>query len=477
MRRGREKRRPRLPLSFVVGRYFVYVLLGAILTVGVPLLVFEALLDQGSVLPANYGERHLQQTIETLSTPGSFDVTGLSSAYLYAHLTASGDVLGTDMGEEDLAQARALVASLEARGTTGHSAESEERSARAAFSRGDGTWCVLSYDILPQWSDRSLRDSWPNPQDIMMGAIVVPTIALVVLVALRASRVLTRKMSPLVDAAEAVGAGEIDFAVQTSTVAQIDDVLAAMERMRRSLRDSLEEQWSAEERQRVEVAALAHDLKSPLTVIRGNAELLGEDAQAGGLSQEQAACAEAIRTASAEIDAFVAQIITTSQGREASSREAVDMEELAGRLASRARELVCARGLALDVETSALPDIRPSWDAHAVGRAVMNLVSNACDYARTRVSLGLAAANGELVITVADDGPGFSPAALAHGRERFFRDDAARGGGEGHFGLGLSIALEVAHSHGGTLELSNRVSPDGSETGAVARLTLPLKGI
>jgi signal transduction histidine kinase len=476
VRRGKEGGRPRLPLSFVVGRYFVYVLLGAILTVGVPLLVFEALLDQGSVLPANYGERHLQQTIETLSAQDALDASGLPSAYRYAHLTASGDVLGTDMGEGDLARARALVASLEARGTTDYSMASEG-SARVALAREDGTWCALSYDILPQWADRAQRDSWPNPQDLMTWSILVSTVALVVIVALRASRVLTRKMAPLVRAADTVGAGDLDFAVGVSNVAQVDDVLAAMERMRRSLRDSLEEQWSAEERQRAEVAALAHDLKSPLTVIRGNAELLGEDAQAGGLSQEQAACAEAIRTASAEIDAFVAQIITTSQGREASSREAVDMEELAGRLASRARELVCARGLALDVETSALPSISPSWDAHAVGRAVMNLVSNACDYARTRVSLGLAAANGELVITVADDGPGFSPAALAHGRERFFRDDAARGGGEGHFGLGLSIALEVAHSHGGTLELSNRVSPDGSETGAVARLTLPLKGI
>ena len=76
-----------------------------------------------------------------------------------------------------------------------------------------------------------------------------------------------------------------------------------------------------------------------------------------------------------------------------------------------------------------------------------------------------------LIIEVADDGPGFSPAALEHGLERLFTDDASRAArdGERHYGLGLSAAAEAAHAHGGTVSLTNSTSG-----GAVATIAIPL---
>ncbi|WP_346675887.1 sensor histidine kinase [Enorma phocaeensis] len=80
------------------------------------------------------------------------------------------------------------------------------------------------------------------------------------------------------------------------------------------------------------------------------------------------------------------------------------------------------------------------------------------------------------VIMVDDDGPGFSPAALEHGCERFFRDDASRTGAASgaHYGIGLFTAAETARDHGGSLELSNRLDADGSPAGARVVVRLPL---
>ena len=106
-----------------------------------------------------------------------------------------------------------------------------------------------------------------------------------------------------------------------------------------------------------------------------------------------------------------------------------------------------------------------------LARAAANLVANAAEHARSRVALSCSIANEVLVIEVADDGPGFSPAALEHGCERLFTDDASRAArdGEQHHGLGLYVAAEAAHAHGGTVHLAN-----GAKGGAVATIAIPL---
>lgn len=113
----------------------------------------------------------------------------------------------------------------------------------------------------------------------------------------------------------------------------------------------------------------------------------------------------------------------------------------------------------------------------------MNLVANAVDHAAgaMRISLGIEPAHGNGVpggrvrIAVADDGKGFSPAALEHGCERFYTDDAARHAGSGtHYGIGLAMAAETARAHGGAVELENIVDGDGRVAGARSSLLLPL---
>lgn len=113
-------------------------------------------------------------------------------------------------------------------------------------------------------------------------------------------------------------------------------------------------------------------------------------------------------------------------------------------------------------------------DRTALARAAANLVANAAEHARSRVAVSCDVAGGHLVIEVADDGPGFSPAALERGCERLFTDDSSRSSRDGgrHYGLGLHVASEAASAHGGSVSLAS--SPSG---GAVATIAVPLCGI
>lgn len=477
----------RVPLALVVTRYFLYVLVGALLAVGIPAGAFAWQMGSGAVLPANYGEAHLDEVEEALASQASFDADAIPSAYRFARFGSDGSLLASDMSGAQLAAAQDVAVPSDEDGS--RVVEAASSSFYSAVRLADGGRCVLCYEIVSQWAGKGMRDALPNPQDLFVWAVLVALVLVIALVALRAGRVITRGMEPLTSAAEAVGRQDLDTPVGGSDVAEVDDVLRAMEAMRVSLKDSLEAQRAAERRSREQVAALAHDLKTPLTVALGNAELLAEDATSGALGADQAACARAMRDAVLSMNAFVDRIVEASRGQaEEMSFAPVDPGVLADRLEGAVGRLVAARGLTL--ESSRTPAFEgacnaacaegalPLWDADALGRAVLNLAGNACNHARgDRVSLSFSYDAGAraLSIAVEDDGPGFSPGALAHGTERFFRGDAARSNADGeHFGLGLAIASDVAEAHGGRLELSNRADDEGNVLGARACIVLPL---
>ena len=337
-------RRLRLPLSFVVGRYFVYVLIGALGAVGVPLMMLYAMLVNGQVLPANYGPGHLDETVEVLTSHEVFDPSVISAAYGYAYFDAAdvaraadaqaeaaedaASMLAADaaenMADAEIARAAALVLSAATAPASlpedptyevdATSAGGMYPTAYQAVRLRDGSWCVLTSQLLPQWNDRDIRASWPNPQTLMLGIGGVGLVVVIVVVALRASHVLSRKMRPLTEAAEATGAGNLDVAVGSSNVAQIDDVLGAMDRMRTSLKGSLEEQWASEQAQREQVTLLAHKIKTPLTVARGNAELLAEEAEKLRLSADAHAELEALHAATLEANRCVGRLIAATRG-------------------------------------------------------------------------------------------------------------------------------------------------------------------
>lgn len=304
--------RIRVPLALVVGRYFALVLLGTILTVGGPWALLLGAMARGEVLPADWGATHADETISGIASAGSLDSESLPSAYQWAHVSATGNVLSTDMDEETLANVRKSVSSASADETSvrpGPDISSGSYGQVAAVMLADGTWAAISWDMMPHWADHARDASWPNPQDLWLVSTIIGTFLMVVLVALRAARVLTRKMEPLVAAANAVAADDLDRPAGGSDVAEVDDVLAAMERMRVSLKSSLEEQMASEEARRERMETLAHELKTPLTLIQGNAELLAADLEGDRLRGERADEARAILDATHRLDTALIDII------------------------------------------------------------------------------------------------------------------------------------------------------------------------
>ena len=164
---------------------------------------------------------------------------------------------------------------------------------------------ACSSTISTYFVSKALRDAFPDPQGavLLLGAVLFA--AMLALIAMRASHVLQRKLSPLVDAARRIGSRDLDFKIARGNVRETNEVLDAVDEMRLSLKESLEEQWACEQAQREALSSLAHDLKTPLTIVRANADLLLESE----LEAEQKTCAAQIRDASLDMKEFVERII------------------------------------------------------------------------------------------------------------------------------------------------------------------------
>ncbi|MBM6784087.1 HAMP domain-containing histidine kinase [Enorma massiliensis] len=485
----------RIPLSFLIARYFFYVLAAL---AGVWLVAFTAFsmtLNAGLVYSANYGAAHANEAIAAVQEAGSVNEASIPSAYRYAHVAHDGTVLATDLSAERLRRALDATTSFRSEGTSSPQTFGIDGTTYSVGKLADGTFCILTSTYMPEYTTRELRDTLPNPQNLMIAAGCAGSALAVALIARRASSVLAGKMLPLTDAAERIGKEELDFAVGTSNVRQIDDVLAAMERMRYSLADSLEARWRAEQAQRDQIAALAHDLKTPLTVVRANAEFVAEETQdltkpgvcnqlANSAFSDVAAAAQDAAQGCKQVDRYVQLLIEASRGKAAEGpRQRINAASLAEHLEREVVPLARTTGMELRViRDDALGGASVFVEAQAVERAVANVVSNAVDHARSRVRIAFSLAEHDkgsaraLAIDVEDDGPGFSPAALEHGCERFFRDDASRTGAASgtHYGIGLFAAAETARNHNGTIELANLTNPDGSIRGARVTLQLPL---
>ena len=312
------RRRWRLPLSLVIGRYFVYILLCTLVFAGVPTAMFLSLMSRGVIYQANWASNNAQATLADAAAQSEFDLDDVPACYDYAALDAGTfRVTGSFQSFSDIrAQAAAVAA---ARSDAGSGADVGNLMRDGVYYDAaqlpDGSWLVLAWDYTPRWADRA-RAGWVNPQDLWLGAMAVLMAGSVLVIALRASRVLTRKMAPLVEAAEAVGAQTLDFRVPRSNVAQVDDVLAAMDRMRADLKHALEEQWEAEAAHRAAVAQTAHELKTPLTVLYGNADLLLEeyDRDPDAFTPEQRDELESLRAAVQEADAALLKLIEATRG-------------------------------------------------------------------------------------------------------------------------------------------------------------------
>jgi signal transduction histidine kinase len=193
---------------------------------------------------------------------------------------------------------------------------------------------------------------------------------------------------------------------------------------------------------------LAHDLRTPLTRLRGTAELALRDD--GNPADARSALADCVNESDRVLHLLevLLDVSAAEGGALALRRERVDLGALATRAADLYREVAEQKGIAIE---KILPPLDPvEADPVRLGQALSNLVDNALKYTPEggRVTIAIAAEPGAATLTVSDNGPGVPAAEREAVWRRLYRGDASRS--QRGFGLGLTLVRAVAEAHGGS---------------------------
>jgi len=272
---------------------------------------------------------------------------------------------------------------------------------------------------------------------------LVPALALLALGAALLRQTLF-PMRRLAEAADEFGTGKARGPIEEMGPSEIRRVITAFNSMQQRIDSLIADRTEA-------LAAVGHDLRTPLARLRLRADAIAADD-----------VREEIATEVAEMDAMIASLLAYLGGEsDPETPRRIDLAELCASLVDAATDLghdVAYRG----------PDhLDAAVRASSLRRAIGNLIDNATQFA-TRVVVTLIALDDHVRIVVEDNGPGIPAAQIDRVTQPFVRLDPARARDTKGFGLGLAIVQRAVQAEGGTLTLGNR-----SVGGLSATVTLP----
>ncbi len=313
------------------------------------------------------------------------------------------------------------------------------REVRLAVQLNGGDWLVT-------------RQRAPDGSPILAAStFVFLTLALLMVVAVVfwQMRRITRPLQRLARAAEDLGRGKKIAPLVAEGPEDISHTVAAFNSMNQRI-----ERFVSERTQML--AALSHDLRTPITAMRLRLELMADSEEKDKLLRSL----EEMQQMSEATLAFV------RQSGDGEATRAVDINALLGSLCDDLQEM----GMAVEWREGEplVLEVRPV----SLKRALRNLLENAVKYGSC-AQASMTATDAWLTIEIRDQGPGIPEAQLEAVFEPFRRIEQSRNRGTGGTGLGLSIARQIVTSHGGTLTLHNADTAQGTGAGLMARVRLP----
>ena len=447
---GRVEKRGSRTLSGIFLRY-VLVMLGLMFVLGIcTVFIFNILVNSGAIYPANYAERKINEAYDRIQKVDEVTEDIIPPLCRYVIFNADGEVLGGNMTEDSVK----IAWNVANRGTA--SGEFFYK----VIPRSE-EYVVLQYSLTPQYQSAFLREHFILPQNLMTIIVVLSGIAMILLPSVSFGKKMKRKMKPVMNAVERIKNQDLEYEVSYSGVKEIDDCLSSIDEMRNALKDSLERQWKAEQEKNRQMSALAHDIKTPLTVIRGNAELLSEME----MTEEQKKYMDYIASSALQIQTYVQTLIEVTKSVDGYQYrfEKIRTEDILGDIKKQTLGL------------SEVFNLKINWKEHYISetvsivydqvvRAVMNIIKNAAEHTPKggTINIDINEKSGMLIFTVEDTGRGFTKEALLHGTEQFFMDDTSRSGGV-HYGIGLFSAKTIAGKHGGKILLINSKKTGGAK--------------
>lgn len=262
---------------------------------------------------------------------------------------------------------------------------------------------------------------------------------------------LREPITQLQNGVERIQEDNLDFHIEYDGDDELGRLCCSMEKMRRELRQKHKALWESLEQRKLLNASVAHDLRTPITVLKGYLDYLEKNIPQDKLTEDMLLdTVSSMQGAVNRLELYVESV------RDIEKIETIEIEKRSENVKLLLNELISnVRQLAGDKEIIISNDItvdKIQIDKGVFFRILENLLQNALRYAEKQVSINLSHKKDFLILTVKDDGKGFSAADLEKATTVFYSNDKEKQ----HFGIGLSVCKILCEKHGGLLYVGNQ---------------------
>lgn len=300
-------------------------------------------------------------------------------------------------------------------------------------------------------------------------ALVLPIpglFAAILFFAWRMGRKVSRPVGELMGAVEKIRQQDLNFSIRYHERNELGDLCSAFNELRGELQRSLEREWRKQEEMRTMIAALSHDLRTPVTIIQGHIESLAHAEAGEKRTQRLERYLPVLESSSQRMTRLLNDMLLVASLEEASfviRPQPVQLAEALERKAAMYRLQAAAHDITFSYDHEDGPALANGTgpvllDLHRLEQVLDNLFENALRYtpAHGQISLHCAQQPDLLLFLVRDTGCGIAPADLPHVFEKFYHGQVRPGEkARKTTGLGLYACKLLVERHGGTIALQN----------------------
>ncbi|WP_020062022.1 sensor histidine kinase [Bacillus sp. 123MFChir2] len=437
-----EKVKKQINLRKIFIRYIFAFSIGTIALVAIHMSLFSIGVNTGVILPANYYEKQIESQRDAIVKAEQGDDRILKQ-YKYVVYDFSGNVIQGNIHKNDAKKIWDSVQNNEIGGGGYY----------YAVMKRNKDICVVLYTLHTNYKNPVLQKYLPIPDISLIISFILLFVAEVLFLSRFFGKSLSKEMLLLKKVTDKIQKEDLDFQVEQSKIVEVNDILNSLVKMKDELNDSLRKQWEMETNRREQIAALAHDVKTPLTILRGNAELLNEFM----LDSDQKKCNEHILKSVAEMEMYMQSLLDITKSEEGTSLQfkQIELQNFIENIIEESA--ICA----LDKQLHVMKEVKniPKYihgDEVALKRAIMNVLMNAIEYSPVCGDLlfTVETVHNKVRFIIEDVGRGFTKEEMSSATEQFYRGDKSRNS-KHHHGIGLYIAKNFANQHGGNIYLSH----------------------
>ena len=262
---------------------------------------------------------------------------------------------------------------------------------------------------------------------------------------------LREPITQLQNGVERIQEDNLDFHIEYDGDDELGRLCCSMEKMRRELRQKHKALWESLEQRKLLNASVSHDLRTPITVLKGYLDYLEKNIPQDKLTEDMLFdTVSSMQGAVNRLELYVESV------RDIEKIENIEIEKrsenvklLWNELRSNVRQLAGNKEIIISND---ITEDKIQIDKGVFFRILENLLQNALRYAEKQVSINLSREKDFLTLTVKDDGKGFSAADLEKATTVFYSNDKEKQ----HFGIGLSVCKILCEKHGGLLYVGNQ---------------------